>query len=29
MEKYKPRNTLVAKGDKFSLDQCPKIELEK
>jgi Reverse transcriptase (RNA-dependent DNA polymerase) len=24
MENYKPRNTPVAKGDKFSLDQCPK-----
>jgi Reverse transcriptase (RNA-dependent DNA polymerase) len=26
---YKPENTPVAKGDKFSLDQCPKTELEK
>jgi Reverse transcriptase (RNA-dependent DNA polymerase) len=24
MENCKPENTLVAKGDKFSLDQCPK-----
>jgi Reverse transcriptase (RNA-dependent DNA polymerase) len=24
MENYKPRNTPVAKGDKFNLDQCPK-----
>jgi hypothetical protein len=29
MENDKSGNTLVAKGDKFSLDQCPKIELEK
>jgi hypothetical protein len=29
MENYKPENTLVAKGDKFSLDQCQKTELEK
>jgi hypothetical protein len=29
MENYKPGNTHVAKGDKFSLDQCPKTELEK
>jgi hypothetical protein len=29
MENYKPENTPVAKGDKFSLDQCPKTELEK
>jgi hypothetical protein len=29
MENYKPGNTPVAKGDKFSLDQCPKTELEK
>jgi hypothetical protein len=29
MKKYKPRNTLVAKGDNFNLDQCPKPELEK
>jgi Reverse transcriptase (RNA-dependent DNA polymerase) len=29
MENYKLGNTLVAKGDKFSLDQCPKTELEK
>jgi hypothetical protein len=29
MKNYKPRNTPVAKGDKFSLDQCPKTELEK
>jgi Reverse transcriptase (RNA-dependent DNA polymerase) len=24
MENCKPRNTHIAKGDKFSLDQCPK-----
>jgi Reverse transcriptase (RNA-dependent DNA polymerase) len=29
MKNYKPGNTPVAKGDKFSLDQCPKTELEK
>jgi Reverse transcriptase (RNA-dependent DNA polymerase) len=29
MENYKPGNTPVIKGDKFSLDQCPKAELEK
>jgi Reverse transcriptase (RNA-dependent DNA polymerase) len=29
MKNYKPENTPVAKGDKFSLDQCPKTELEK
>jgi Reverse transcriptase (RNA-dependent DNA polymerase) len=29
MKICKPENTSVAKGDKFSLDQCPKIELEK
>jgi hypothetical protein len=29
MKNYKPGNILVAKGDKFSLDQCPKIKLEK
>jgi hypothetical protein len=29
MENYKPENTPVAKGDKFSLDQCSKTELEK
>jgi hypothetical protein len=29
MKNYKPENAPVAKGDKFSLDQCPKIELEK
>jgi Reverse transcriptase (RNA-dependent DNA polymerase) len=29
MEKYKPRNIPVAKGDKFSLDQCPKTKLQK
>jgi hypothetical protein len=29
MKKYKPGNTPVAKGDKFSLDQCSKIKLEK
>jgi hypothetical protein len=29
MENCKPENTLVAKGDKFSLDQCQETELEK
>jgi hypothetical protein len=29
MKNYKPGNTSIAKRDKFSLDQCPKIELEK
>jgi hypothetical protein len=29
MEKCKPENIPVAKGYKFSLDQCPKAELEK
>jgi hypothetical protein len=29
MKNYKLGNTSVAKGDKFSLDQCPKIEFEK
>jgi Reverse transcriptase (RNA-dependent DNA polymerase) len=29
IKNYKSENTPVAKGDKFSLDQCPKIELEK
>jgi hypothetical protein len=29
IEKYKSGNTHVVKGDKFSLYQCPKIELEK
>ena len=29
MEHCKPGNTPVAKGDKFSLNQCPKTELEK
>jgi hypothetical protein len=29
IENYKPGNTHVAKGDKFSLDKCPKTELEK
>jgi Reverse transcriptase (RNA-dependent DNA polymerase) len=29
MENYKPGNTPVAKGDKFSLNQCPKTEHEK
>jgi Reverse transcriptase (RNA-dependent DNA polymerase) len=29
MKNCKPENTPVAKGDKFSLDQCPKTELEK
>jgi hypothetical protein len=29
MENCKPENTPVAKGNKFSLDQCPKTELEK
>jgi Reverse transcriptase (RNA-dependent DNA polymerase) len=29
MENCKLENILIAKGDKFSLDQCPKIELEK
>jgi hypothetical protein len=29
MENYKSENTPVAKGDKFSLDQCPKTKLEK
>jgi Reverse transcriptase (RNA-dependent DNA polymerase) len=29
MENYKPGNIPVAKGDKFSLDKCSKIELEK
>jgi Reverse transcriptase (RNA-dependent DNA polymerase) len=29
MKNCKPGNTPVAKGDKFSLDQCPKTELEK
>jgi hypothetical protein len=29
MENYKPENTSIAKGDKFSLDQCPKTELKK
>jgi hypothetical protein len=29
MENYKPENTPVAKGNKFSLHQCPKTELEK
>jgi hypothetical protein len=29
IEKYKLGNTPVVKGDKFSLYQCPKIELEK
>jgi Reverse transcriptase (RNA-dependent DNA polymerase) len=24
MKNYKPGNTPIAKGDKFSLDQCPK-----
>ena len=28
MEHYKPGQTPVAKGDKFSLKQCPKTELE-
>jgi Reverse transcriptase (RNA-dependent DNA polymerase) len=29
MKNCKSGNTIVAKGDKFSLDQCPKTELEK
>jgi hypothetical protein len=29
MKKYKSVNTHVAKEDKFNIDQCPKIELEK
>jgi Reverse transcriptase (RNA-dependent DNA polymerase) len=29
LKNYKLGNTPVAKGDKFSLDQCPKTELEK
>jgi Reverse transcriptase (RNA-dependent DNA polymerase) len=29
MENYKPENTPIAKGDKFSLVQCPKIKLKK
>jgi hypothetical protein len=29
MKNYKPENIHVAKGDKFSLDQCPKTEHEK
>jgi Reverse transcriptase (RNA-dependent DNA polymerase) len=29
IKNYKLGNTPVAKGDKFSLDQCPKIEVEK
>jgi hypothetical protein len=29
MENYKPGNTPVVKGDKFSLNQCPKTEHEK
>ncbi|RVW63861.1 Retrovirus-related Pol polyprotein from transposon TNT 1-94 [Vitis vinifera] len=29
MSNCAPRDTLVAKGDKFSLHQCPKNELEK
>jgi Reverse transcriptase (RNA-dependent DNA polymerase) len=29
MKNYKLGNTPVAKGDKFSLDQCPKTKLEK
>ena len=29
MSNCAPRDTLVAKGDKFSLHQCPKNELER
>ena len=29
MQNYKLGDTPVAKGDKFSLDQCPKNEFEK
>jgi Reverse transcriptase (RNA-dependent DNA polymerase) len=29
MEHSKPSDTPMAKGDKFSLSQCPKTELEK
>ena len=29
MQNCKPRDTPVAKGDKFSLNQCPKNDLEK
>jgi Reverse transcriptase (RNA-dependent DNA polymerase) len=29
MKNYKSENTPVAKGDKFSLNQCPNTELEK
>jgi hypothetical protein len=29
MKQCKPRDTPVTKGDKFSLNQCPKTELEK
>jgi hypothetical protein len=29
IKNYKPENIHVVKRDKFSLDQCPKIELEK
>ena len=28
MQDYKPEDTTVAKGDKFSLNQCPKNDLE-
>jgi Reverse transcriptase (RNA-dependent DNA polymerase) len=28
IENYKPGNTHIAKRDKYSLDQCPKTELE-
>ena len=28
IQDYKPSDTLVAKGDKFSLDQCPKNDFE-
>ena len=28
MQDCKPEDTLVAKGDKFSLSQCPKDDLE-
>ena len=29
MESYRPKDTPVAKGDKFSLKQCPKNDLER
>ena len=28
MQKCSPRDTLMAKGDKFILQQCPKVELQ-